>query len=361
MQAVDTPSVPTHSPWRRFWVHVKYAMALNLICALIITFLLNGGHFFLENLFASTCIGTLAFALITGMRLLLWGDRRPPWPGFLLLLVLVIPVAQMIGFAFYRWVWGYSSSSLGDMETSKMISLIMFSLMVGGGATLFFSSREKMIRLESVAAQEKARAELIERQALQAQLQMLQAQIEPHMLFNTLANLQGLIGFDPARAQLLLDHLILYLRATLTSSRAGSTTLGQEFALMEAYLGLMAIRMGTRLNYTLTLPDELRAVGVAPMLLQPLVENAIQHGLEPKIDGGHIHVSVARAGDQLQLTVSDTGLGLDQPGGGSGGHVGLSNIRERLAALYGARATLSLENAAGGGALAQLTLPWTAR
>jgi len=233
----------------------------------------------------------------------------------------------------------------------------VFTLAVTGAAVLFFSSREKISRLQTAAAQEKARAESVARQAMQTQLQLLQAQIEPHMLFNTLANLQGLISFDTDKAQLLLEQLIQYLRATLSSSRADTTTLGQEFALMDAYLGLMAIRMGPRLGYTLHLPDHLRQLTVPPMLLQPLVENAIQHGLEPKIEGGHITVEASSDGKQLRLTVCDDGLGLDHPGQSKGTQLGVSNIRERLQVMHGAAASLSLLAQPEGGVIACLILP----
>ncbi|MNT06740.1 Sensor histidine kinase YpdA [compost metagenome] len=241
--------------------------------------------------------------------------------------------------------------------SSRNVGMTVFTLAVAGAAILFFGSREKIARLQMEAAEEKARAESVARQAMQAQLQLLQAQIEPHMLFNTLANLQGLISFDPDRAQLLLDQLIQYLRATLSSSRAESTTLEQEFSLMQAYLGLMSIRMGARLRFTLDLPAALRQIKVPPMLLQPLVENAIQHGLEPKIEGGHIHVQASTNGGVLLLTVSDDGLGLDHPGQTKGTQLGVANIRERLRGMHGDAASLSLNANTPAGVIARLQLP----
>jgi len=198
---------------------------------------------------------------------------------------------------------------------------------------------------------------------LQAQLRLLQAQIEPHMLFNTLANLQGLIALDPVRASDMLDQLIQYLRATLSVSRSETTTLEHEFAAMGAYLGLMGVRMGERLRYRLELPPALRAARLPTMLLQPLVENAIVHGVEPKIDGGEITISAAIEGDSMVLDVRDTGLGLGLgPGLGQaparrGGGVGVATSRERLDALYGERASMTLNPAPPQGTLARLTLP----
>src|SRR5690606_14764835 len=157
-----------------------------------------------------------------------------------------------------------------DVPLERVLSLhgnataILLGLTVAASllATWFFWNRGRLATLEASAAEEKARAEAIAKQAAQAQLQMLQAQIEPHMLFNTLANLQGLIAVDPERAQHMLDQLIQYLRATLSSSRAERTTLEREFALMEAYLGLMSVRMGRRLAYTLRLPEALQSLQI---------------------------------------------------------------------------------------------------
>jgi sensor histidine kinase YesM len=178
------------------------------------------------------------------------------------------------------------------------------------------------------------------------------------MLFNTLANLQGLIALDPARANTMLDQLIQYLRATLGASRAERTTLGEEFAAMEAYLGLMAVRMGARLGYRLALPPGLRHAPLPPMLLQPLVENAIVHGLEPKIEGGEVVISVQAIEGMLEICVADSGLGLKQPGGANAGTgVGMATTRERLRVLYGDRARLELVPGQPQGTTVRLTLP----
>ena len=126
---------------------------------------------------------------------------------------------------------------------------------------------------------------------------------------------------------------------------------------MQAYLGLMSIRMGARLSFALDLPEALRPVKVPPMLLQPLVENAIQHGLEPKIEGGHIHVQASLAGGVLLLTVSDDGLGLDHPGQTKGTHLGVANIRKRLHGMHGDAASLSLAANHPAGVVARLQLP----
>ncbi|MES2317675.1 MAG: histidine kinase [Pseudomonadota bacterium] len=327
-------------------------------CALIISILGNRSNNFHYNLVFSLVIGGIAFLLIDVTRLLLWSDpSRPNKLAFFAIALLAMPVAQFGGTMLASKLLGLEVPTFARLVAGGSNGMLLFTLIVSSAAMIFLQGRDRLRRAETAAAEEKARAEAIARQALQAQLQLLQAQIEPHMLFNTLANLQGMIALDPARAQAMLDQLIQYLRATLTSSRAVSTTLAQEFTLMDAYLGLMSVRMGTRLAYTLELPAALRGAQLPPMLLQPLVENAIIHGLEPKVDGGHITVSAVQAGAMLVLSVIDNGLGLAAPSAKNGTHLGVSNTRERLQALFGTAASLALEPNLPQGATARLTLP----
>ncbi|MFN7433087.1 MAG: sensor histidine kinase, partial [Betaproteobacteria bacterium] len=185
-----------------------------------------------------------------------------------------------------------------------------------------------------------------ERQALDAQLRALQAQIEPHFLFNTLANVTGLIERQPADARRMLERLIELLRASLSASRAEQVTLAQELELCRAYLEIVALRMAGRLHYAIEADEAARRRPVPPLLLQPLVENAIQHGLEPKIEGGRVLVLAQQQGEALELIVQDDGAGFGNLTRGGG--VGLSNLRERLATLFGDRARLTIEDAQPG-------------
>jgi sensor histidine kinase YesM len=355
--ALDKP-LYSYPRLRRFAVDVAITAVFNVAIAVIITYMMRIRDSFYINLVLSMCIGTLAVTFINGGRLLLWGERKPPRLPFVLLLIVSMPVAQYLGNIIATHILGIPSESLASTREKNATAMIVGTILACVSISWFFWNRNKLSELQAQAEAEKARAAAIEKQALQAQLQLLQAQIEPHMLFNTLANLQGLIAVDPPRAQYMLEQLILYLRATLSSSRAQKTTLAQEFSLMEAYLGLMSVRMGSRLSYTLQLPDALRNMPVPPMLLQPLVENAIKHGLEPKVGGGHIEVRAAQEGNILKLTVADTGLGLDASRSDSSGtHVGLANVREHLQALYGEGASFMLTPNTPSGVIAQLTVP----
>jgi LytS/YehU family sensor histidine kinase len=334
-----------------------YVAFFNVLCAVLITFAFGGGRNFATNLLASMCIGTICWLLIDVARFLIWGDQgKFSWLLFLPVVAISVVTAVFLGSKLVAWILGAEMNLMRALGGDRGRSALLFTLFATGAATVFFASRDRLSKARAEAAMEKARAEAVERQALQAQLQLLQAQIEPHMLFNTLANLQGLIAMDPARAQAMLDQLIVYLRATLSAARAERTTLGQEFALLEAYRGLMSVRMGARLSFALELPEALRNTELPPMLLQPLVENAIAHGVEPNLSGGHVRVAARAVDGGLELLVSDTGRGLDAGPGKPGTGLGLANVRERLQALYGERACLSLE-AAPQGATARIQLP----
>jgi signal transduction histidine kinase len=345
---------------RRFLRDLRIAAFYSAMVGVLITLVEGRPQILLSQIVYSVCIGTVALAVIDGARLLFWDDparRQRMWPGLVALVVFTAPVAHYSGIVIGGLLLGEPSPSLAEYPSQRQLSMILFSMLCIAAFSLLIVSRERVERIKIERSEARARADNVERQALQAQLRLLQAQIEPHMLFNTLANLQGLIAIDPQRASGMLDQLIQYLRATLSVSRSETTTLGQEFGALEAYLGLMAVRMGPRLAYRFSLPEELRAARLPTMLLQPIVENAIVHGLEPKIEGGTVTVGAAQDGGRLEITVADTGLGLDGAAAPDGGGVGLSTTRERLQVLYGADASLALSAAVPQGAVARLVLP----
>jgi hypothetical protein len=350
------------------WHELRVGAAISLIAAVFISTMFRDP--FVRTLIYSLCIGlSIQFLIEAGRHLgSSWRRRRDPgdaaarseWPGW----------AWMGPWSIGAAVLGYFGGSLladlltGQQHTRNPLGadlrplalILMLSLGFTVSAVYFFYSRGRLASLQ-------AATEAAQRSAAEAQLKLLQSQLEPHMLFNTLANLRVLIGADPARAQTMLDRLIAFLRATLAASRSGAHALADEFARIEDYLALMAVRMGPRLTVRIALPDALRGLSVPALLLQPLVENAIRHGLEPKVDGGRIEVSARRDGDTLELAVRDTGVGLDAAPSGDGSRFGLRQVHERLDALYGARASLTLQAAhdAEGGTLASVRLPIPAR
>jgi LytS/YehU family sensor histidine kinase len=267
-------------------------------------------------------------------------------------------VGNVLGFLVGTWFadrwFGFSSWNFDDRPQLRIsIGITVLSALA---LTYFFYSRGKSAWLQ-------AKVNEVRSQATEAQLKLLETQLEPHMLFNTLANLRVLIGTDPVRAQEMLDRVIAYLRATLTASRSTQHPLSNEFDRLRDYLELMAVRMGPRMAYTLDLPDALRDVPVPPLLLQPLVENAIRHGLEPQVEGGHITVRASSRpganGPLLVIEVNDTGAGLPDvlPTPGPGQSFGLTQVRERLATLHGASGTLDLIASSAGGTSASVVFP----
>jgi hypothetical protein len=238
--------------------------------------------------------------------------------------------------------------------------LILF--LASGGLALhaYFSEKKRWtehwrrVELEKLSL-EKSEADL--------KLTVLQAQVEPHFLFNTLASVRSLVASDPARATQTIDALAAHLRATLPKLRADTgspqSTLGEQFDICASYLELMKVRLGERLRVTLRLPDDLRGAPFPPLLLISLVENAVKHGAEPKPAATHVVLAARAAGEgaarRLEVSVEDDGAGL---AAGVGDGTGLANIRAQLRMRYGAAAALELAPRAFGGVLARLVVPF---
>ncbi len=239
-------------------------------------------------------------------------------------------------------------------ELGELAIVLVFTLMI---VKITVSSKR---RAESRAqvADATAAEEGLKRQLAEAQLKTMQAQVEPHFLFNTLASVDYLIETDPARASRMQKNLIQYLRAALPQMRQGSSTLGQELALCRSYLEILKMRMDERLQFAISMPAGLSSAAFPPMMLQTLVENAIKHGLEPKPDGGSLTLTADVVDGNARVAVSDTGLGFGVAGAGGGG-VGLNNVRERLQALFGTRARLTIEPNSPAGTIATIVVPYT--
>ncbi len=331
----------TLSPMLR---HAVQVAALNSFIALGIT--LFGERGFAENFLYSQCIGLSIWALIDFSRLELVKDWSTEWHRLVLLVPLGVVLGYVAGMLLANTLLGKDATAFLTSEPRKAIGFLAMSLVAGAVGTYYFLSREQL-------AEARARAESLQRQAAESQLKLLQSQLEPHMLFNSLANLRVLMGTDPVRATDMLDRLIAYLRSTLQASRAATHPLQAEFDRLHDYLALMAVRMGPRLSYTLDLPAELAALPVPTLLLQPLVENSIKHGLEPKVEGGSITVSARRDRDALLLEVTDTGVGLQcTPADAKG--FGLAQVRERLATAYGHLSAIDLIAVPAGGTRASI-------
>ncbi len=211
----------------------------------------------------------------------------------------------------------------------------------------------QLLQSEFALSEAKQHQDGLRRQTLEMQLRMLQAQIEPHFFFNTLANLRQLYRTDANAGEQMMDHLISYLRGAMDDLRSDASTIGKEFDLASHYLAIMKVRMGDRLSYSFVNHDDVSAHAFPPAMFISLVENAIKHGLRDKADG-HLQITAARDGDTVRVSVLDNGPGFSSV---EGTGVGLSNIRQRLEAMYGNRAWLEVGAPSEGGFIATIVVP----
>jgi sensor histidine kinase YesM len=269
-----------------------------------------------------------------------------------ILVAAALIAGSVLGSYVGSFVSGLSSSDL--FARHSLLQLLFLGVMFGSIITYFFSSREQIAESQAQAQEEKIKRLTSEKKAVEANLKLLQAQIEPHFLFNTLSNVLSLLDTDSEKGKSMLVDFIQYLRASLSKIREQRATLGHEMEMIQAYLNIFKVRMGDRLQYKIDLPENLRTTTFPPMLIQPLVENAIKHGLEPKIDGGKIFIKGEAKDGQLRLEVIDTGDGFK---GEKNSGMGLSNVRERLQSLYGNSGRLILEENQPSGMKAVIEVP----
>ena len=300
------------------------------------------------SLLTSNAMGLSIWAITLLVRVPLHG-RLPGW-----CLVIAIPAGFFAGSKIVT-LFGAPDFAMSLVRNPEAMGRVILSqIMIGAVVTAFFLYFSHSQGVKRDLERERRRAaEALQAETL-ARLSLLQAQIEPHFLFNTLANIHSLIKEDPDAASLVLEQLNSYLRTSLRRTRQPTSTVGDELELVEILLAIAAVRLGSRLEYTIAAPAELRAAPLPPLLLQPLVENAVRHGIEPAVSGGQIRIEVKRTAESLELTVHDTGVGLnaDAPKG-----VGLTNVRARLESLYGTRGRLEFYAGAPCGVIAKLIVP----
>ena len=236
------------------------------------------------------------------------------------------------------------------------IPILAFVLIIASFIIKVVAGGKRRAELTANEATHRAATEQLERTVLEARMEALQAQIEPHFLFNTLASIDQLIQTDPPRASKMQQSLIRYLRSAMPQMREGSRpTLGQQVNLCSAFLEIMSVRMEGRLQPVVSVPEGLKSAVFPSMMLQTLVENGIKHGLEPKPEGGRLEIGAEIVDGQLAVHVLDNGVGF-MPKAEAG--VGLANVRERLKALYDGRAELIISVPPAGGTCATIKVPY---
>jgi signal transduction histidine kinase len=303
----------------------------------------------------------VAHVLLTSIAIALvgiwFGHRRrkgkPLWRMVVGTLV-ATAVGATVGFGVGRLLAGKAvletppAEVIRVLSISLLIGIVMAALFAGVG---WIRSREIRVREEALRAE--AERERLERRNREAELKLLQAQLEPHFLFNTLANLRFLVQKGSPDALAMLDHLIDYLRTALPGIRAEASTIGNEAALARAYLEIIRLRMGGDLAFEIDVPEGLASRSCPPLMLMTLVENAVKHGIAP-VGRGRVAISASEEGGVMRISVEDDGRGIE---GDAKAGVGLANVRERLVAVFGRDASLELSPRPGGGTRAVLAIP----
>jgi signal transduction histidine kinase len=329
---------------------VRRVLAVTAICAAaagaVVWLFLNT---YRDLLVSALCVGYVSMVLFT-----VAGNIRQTRVPREALQLLAIVLGSFVGTIVAGLVKG---RDMRHMFTERLAGVsITMGLGIGFGCVVvaMFILREKHARdLARFHLAESERHQL-GKNLLEAKLQLMQAQIEPHFLFNTLANVQHLVETDPAAASRMLDSLIQYLRAALPQMRESNTNLGREIDMARAFLEIQRVRMGARLDFAIDVPEPLKGREFPPMMLITLVENAVKHGVDPCCECGSITIRAMEDGGRLRVSVEDTGEGIKPK---KGGGVGLANIRDRLKALYGASARLVIEERVPHGVVASIEVP----
>jgi hypothetical protein len=334
--------------WRRLLRVLGLSLLFGLFNSLPSTapsVLVTIGHAVVVGLAA-----VLAFGLLEQRPLRPW---LPRWVMQLIGVVVAIPVGVLLAHSVSMAIDVHASHRAPQM--TGLIVLLVEGLLFGPWIALGAMVRQRDIFARHQALAFALERSELEREASEARLRLLQAQVKPHFLFNTLANVQALVDSGSPRASSVLRSLIAYLRAAVPRLQESSTTIGQELELARAYLEVMHMRMPDRLRFTLRVDEEAAGLSCPPMTLLTLVENAVRHGIDPGENGGCIEVDVAVRDGRCSVRVTDTGVGLGSNVRGLG--TGLASLRERLQLAFGGDAELRLESIQPQGARASLDFP----
>ncbi|MCP4115547.1 MAG: hypothetical protein GY737_09105 [Desulfobacteraceae bacterium] len=347
-------SVPGPSMAKQSQAVIKiYLTSVLLVSAMVAAFTaFDYGEDFATNMIIGQSIGTTMFGAAVAVLFVL--RRTGPFVQMAAAMA-AMATGAVAGIFLGTLAAGKNVHLFFEPRKELFLEVIILSIITGFLFRYILTSQKRISDALAAIQHEKIKRLTIEKQVIETNLRLLQAQIEPHFLFNTLSNILTLLDTDLENGKLMLEDLTAYLRITLSKTREETTTLGQEIDMIRAYLNIFKIRMGDRLDFTIEVPGDLRHLRLPPMLIQPLVENAIEHGLEPKIEGGGIWVSARDQNGRLAIEVKDSGLCFHKNNHDWG--VGLTNIRERLQALYDDRAALTFEENSPSGLTVTIEVP----
>jgi sensor histidine kinase YesM len=330
---------------KRFAVSVVLNALINTAIAVLLT-TIKFGQGFQNNLIISQCIGFSIYGANVAVIPLFRRTNRPA--AQVAIIMAAVLLGAIAGTVLGSLAVGMKPTALFGERLTFFTQIVLIGILFGLLVSYIFVSLEKI-------SEERLQRIETEKAAMEAELRLVQSQMEPHFLFNTLANVRSLIDSDPRKAGEMLETFVAFLRTSLRTSRERTVPMSQELDVVKSYLDLFAMRMGGRLRYRIDLPEQIRSVRIPPLLIQPLVENAVKHGLEPSIDGGEVAIVVERAGDRVRIQVIDSGVGIRETAGGSG--IGLDNVRRRLAIIFGDAGRLVIEENRPSGVKVVIEIP----
>jgi sensor histidine kinase YesM len=329
---------------------VLIAFAANVLIALFIV-AINPQSSFIISLVYSQCIGfSIAAATVLATR----SYKTAKFISQVLLIIAAILIGGVVGITLGGIATGLILQQpapvvSGDVKIKNYLFNMLYALFFGSILSYIFISHQKM-------SDEKIKRLELEKNAIIKEIKLLQSQMEPHFLFNTLSTILSLIDPDPGKAKRMLESFTSFLRSSLVTSRNETIMLSQEMDIIRNYLDIFTIRMGNRLRYAIDIPDNLLGFQISPLLIQPLVENAVKHGLEPSVNGGDLLIRGSRDVDTVRITVADSGMGINETSPGNG--IGLENIKKRLSLLYGERGRLYFEENRPSGVRVVMEIPY---
>lgn len=347
-------------PSLSFTNQLTLTILFNTLIAIIVNLIIgrNGFIGFVGNFITSQIIGLTILVTLHSVYSIRFRYTNKTQMTFMVTFVAIV-IGSLLGVTvFYYSLLTATGITFSNFSMSSFLEILMnvsYGIIFSSVIISFFMNREKLSKAINEVQKHKLSLLDNERRMLESELKLLQSQIEPHFLFNTLSNVIGLIDKNPQRGKSMLESLTHYLRSTLEYTRQESATLADELSMISAYLAIFKERMGKRLQYKIAVDNSLYTQSFPPMLLQPLVENAIKHGLESRLQGGYVHILGERIGDKILLIVEDSGEGLQQEVGNG---VGLANVQQRLKALFADRASIVLEDNKPSGLRVAIEIPY---
>lgn len=352
---LQSPSVPLPpalllqcSPtWDKFLI---FALFVNIPPLFLHYF--GFGLSYSYSLLFCNCGAWSAFAL-----LLLTFNLHPPKtvPTAVLQILLTLLTGALVGALLFAKLHGWPPGEVLSTHRDVLMRMLVLNIFFGSMAVFFFKSRESISQARRMILEERIASLNMRNLAIEAELKLLQAQIEPHFLFNTLSNVLSLIESDPPKAKAMLETFSEFLRGCIHLPSKRDILLSQELELARNYLEIHRLRMGERLHYSIEIPDPLLQCRIPPLIIQPLLENSIKHGLEPKLEGGSVSIHAERQGQSLRIRVVDTGRGITESSEGNG--IGLDNVRNRIRMISKEEGRLILEENHPSGVTATIEVP----